>query len=228
MKVFHLLLMVPVVLCTPNAGWAADDPYAAQLFAQHCASCHEAAVGGATRIPAVSQLKAMTPIAILKTLESGVMRAQAAVLSSNERQAVANILGTAVTTERRREEMANPCPAGATWKDGPGWSNWGAGLTNTRFQAAKEAGLRAEDLPRLTLKWAFAFPDSAVLREQLRGVRIVGRPSCDRCAEHRGDNEQQVKNFHRVSNSRAQLGAVTQYTCRSPRCLKSARATALS
>ena len=69
--------------------------------------------GGAARIPAVSQLKAMTPTAILKALETGVMRAQSAGLSTNERQAVANFLGTAVTTERRREEMANPCPAGA-------------------------------------------------------------------------------------------------------------------
>ena len=43
----------------------------------------------------------MTPTAILKTLETGVMRTQAAALSSNERQAVANFLGTGVTTERR-------------------------------------------------------------------------------------------------------------------------------
>ena len=101
MKVSHLWLVVPVMTCVPIAAGAADDPYAAQLFAQHCASCHEAGAGGAARIPAVSQLKAMTPTAILKTLESGVMRSQAAALSTNERQAIANYLGTAVTTERR-------------------------------------------------------------------------------------------------------------------------------
>ena len=84
MKVFHLWLIVPVMACAPIAAWAADDPYAAQLFAQRCAACHEAAAGGAARIPAVSQLKAMTPTAILKTLETGVMRAQAAALSTND------------------------------------------------------------------------------------------------------------------------------------------------
>ena len=47
MKVFHLLLIVPVMACAPMAAWAADDPYAAQLFAQRCASCHEA--GGRRR-----------------------------------------------------------------------------------------------------------------------------------------------------------------------------------
>jgi polyvinyl alcohol dehydrogenase (cytochrome) len=190
MNVLHLLRIVPLALLrivplaafAPGAASAADDPYAAQLFAQHCASCHEAAAGGAARIPAVSQLKAMTPTAILKTLETGVMRAQAAALSTNERQAVANFLGTAVTTERRREEMTNPCPAGAAWKDGPGWSSWGAGLANTRFQTAREAGLRAADLPRLTLKWAFAFPDSAVLRSQpavYRGRVFAGSQNGD-------------------------------------------------
>jgi len=165
MKLFHLFSIT--FLITPVVLRAAEDPYAAQLFKQHCASCHEtAAAAPGARIPPVSVLKAMTPTAILKALESGVMRPQAAVLSTNERQAVANFLGTAVTVERRRDEISNPCPAGAGWKDGPGWTNWGAGLTNMRFQPANEAGLKAEDLPRLTVKWAFAFQDSAVLRSQ--------------------------------------------------------------
>src|SRR2546429_1800102 len=152
------------LLLTPSVVRAAEDPYAAQLFKQNCASCHEvAAATPGARIPPVSVLKAMTPTAILRAMEGGVMRVQAAVLSTNERQAVANFLGTAVTVERRRDEISNPCPAGAGWKDGPGWTNWGAGLTNMRFQPANEAGLKAEDLPRLTVKWAFAFQDSAVL-----------------------------------------------------------------
>jgi polyvinyl alcohol dehydrogenase (cytochrome) len=181
-RISCLLFIVPVMVCVSTAASAADDPYAAQLFAQHCASCHETAAGGAARIPPVSQLKAMTPAAILKTLESGIMRTQAAALSTNERQAVANLLGRAVTTERRRDELANPCPTGTAWKDGPGWTNWGAGLANTRFQGAREAGLRAEDLPRLTLKWAFALPDSAMLRSQpavYRGRVFAGSQNGD-------------------------------------------------
>src|ERR1700688_4042576 len=171
------------LLITPSVVRAAEDPYAAQLFKQNCASCHEvAAATPGARIPPVSVLKAMTPTAILRALEGGVMRTQAAALSTNERQAVANFLGTAVTTERRREDMANPCPAGAAWKDGPGWANWGADLANTRFQTARKAGLRAEDLSRLTLKWAFAFPDSAVLRSQpavYRGRVFAGSQNGD-------------------------------------------------
>src|SRR2546428_657161 len=176
MKLFHLFSIT--FLITPVVLRAAEDPYAAQLFKQHGASCHEtAAAAPGARIPPVSVLKAMMPTAILRALESGIMKTQAAVLSTNGRQAVANFLGTAVTTERRRDEIANLCPAGAGWKSGPGWSNWGAGLTNMRFQAAKAAGLKAEELPKLTVKWAFAFPDTAVPRSQpavYRGRVFVG------------------------------------------------------
>src|SRR2546426_11336466 len=96
MKLFHLFSIT--FLITPVVLRAAEDPYAAQLFKQHCASCHEtAAAAPGARIPPVSVLKAMTPTAILRALESGIMKSQAAVLSTNERQAVANFLGTAGT-----------------------------------------------------------------------------------------------------------------------------------
>src|SRR5215831_19181547 len=115
MKLFHLSFVVLLLL--PLAA-EAQDQYAAALFKQHCAACHEAgAAAPGARIPPVSVLKTMTPTAILRALETGIMKTQASVLSTNERQALANFLGTAVTTERRRDEIANPCPAGAGWKD---------------------------------------------------------------------------------------------------------------
>src|SRR5207247_8062126 len=102
MRLRLLSLLLPTFLITPSVVRAAEDPYAAQLFRQNCASCHElAAAAPGARIPPVSVLKAMTPTAILRALESGIMKPQAAVLSTNERQAVANFLGTAATVERR-------------------------------------------------------------------------------------------------------------------------------
>jgi polyvinyl alcohol dehydrogenase (cytochrome) len=145
---------------------AADDPYAAQLIQRHCAYCHNSEAGASGRVPQLSTLKSMTPAAIQKTLEGGVMKQQAAPLSPDERLRIATFLGTAVTLERKREEIANLCPAGAAWSEGPGWASWGGGLANTRFQSAKDAGLRVEDLPRLKLKWAFAFPDTSTMRSQ--------------------------------------------------------------
>jgi polyvinyl alcohol dehydrogenase (cytochrome) len=149
---------------------AADDPYAAQLFQKHCAECHQSAAGAESRIPQLAVLKTMTPAAIVRTMESGLMKAPAAPLSGDERQRLASFLGTAVTVERKREEIANPCPASVPSSrlgaGSPGWTSWGGGLANTRFQSAKDAGLDAQTVPHLTLKWAFAFPDTSTLRSQ--------------------------------------------------------------
>ncbi|MCU1336630.1 MAG: pvaA [Bryobacterales bacterium] len=186
MKYLYLSLIAPIIL-------SAADPYAEQLFQKNCASCHQAASGAEARIPQIAALKTMSPAAILRTLESGIMKSQAAPLSGDERMKVANFLGTAVTVERRREEIANPCPAGgpasAPWKDGPGqtqgWTSWGGGLANTRFLPANEAGLQADAVPRLALKWAFAFPDTSTLRSQpavYRGRVFVGSQDGSVCA----------------------------------------------
>src|SRR6202451_1639472 len=147
-------------------SFAADDPYAAQVFQKHCASCHNSEGGAGGRVPQISALKSMTPAAIQRALESGVMKQQAAPLSPDERQRIASFLGTAVTLERKREEIANLGPAGAAWSEGPAWASWGGNFANTRFQSTKDSGLRVEDLPRLKLKWAFAFPDTSTMRSQ--------------------------------------------------------------
>ena len=160
MKLRWLFLFVSVT------AFAADDPYAASIFQKHCAACHNSEAGASGRIPQLPALKSMTPAAIQKTLEAGVMKTQAAALSPDERQRIASFLGTAVTLERKRDEIANVCPAGAAWREGPAWSGWGADLANTRFQSQANAGLRAEDVPKLKLKWAFAFPDASTMRSQ--------------------------------------------------------------
>lgn len=160
MKLYLLFVIAPLAML------AADDPYAAQLFQKNCAGCHDSATGASGRIPQVAVLRTMTPLAIQKTLESGVMKAQAAPLSADERSRLANFIGKAVTVERKRDEIANPCPAGAPFRDGPSWASWAGNLGNTRFQSAKDAGFTADDLPRLKLKWAFAFEDTSGLRSQ--------------------------------------------------------------
>src|SRR6266700_2189752 len=58
----------------------------ATIYANRCASCHDA---GAGRVPPLSALKAMSLPAILQALESGSMQAQANGLSSADRVALA-------------------------------------------------------------------------------------------------------------------------------------------
>ncbi|MBV9744264.1 MAG: PQQ-binding-like beta-propeller repeat protein [Acidobacteriia bacterium] len=163
MRVYLALLIAPIV------SWAANDPYAAQLFQKHCAACHESAAGANGRIPQVSALKTMTPAAIQKTLDAGVMKTQAAALSPDERLRVASFLGTALTMERKREEIPNLCqnrPQSVSRIDTASWPSWGGSLANTRFQSTKDAGIEAQDVPKLALKWAFAFSDTSTMRSQ--------------------------------------------------------------
>src|SRR5204862_5218048 len=58
---------------------------------------------------------------------------------------------------------------------GSRWNGWGADLSNTRFQPAAQAGLTAAQVPRLTLKWAFGFPNATSARAQpaIAGGRLV-------------------------------------------------------
>jgi polyvinyl alcohol dehydrogenase (cytochrome) len=61
------------------------------------------------------------------------------------------------------------CPSNPAMSDpaaGLHWNGWGPSVTNTRFQAADQARLSAADVPKLKLKWAFAFPNANRSRSQ--------------------------------------------------------------
>src|SRR6266567_1613857 len=52
------------------------------------------------------------------------------------------------------------------------WNGWGVTPDNRRFQRSTDAGLRASDLPRLRLKWAFAFDGATMAYGQ---PTVIGR-----------------------------------------------------
>ena len=56
----------------------------------------------------------------------------------------------------------------------PLWNGWGPTVQNTHFQPAAQAGLTADQVPRLRLKWAFGFPDttSAWAQPTIAGGRL--------------------------------------------------------
>ena len=158
-RVLFWIAFVPVA-----HAWAADDPYGAKLYAQHCAQCHDQ--GADARVPPKSSLEKMTPAAVLRALETGVMREMGAKLTLGERPAVAAYLGKAEAS--KVDEFANRCSAAAVAGKAasPGWTGWGAGLENWRFQNAAGAGLTAAEVPKLHLKWAFAVPEATSMRSQ--------------------------------------------------------------
>jgi len=147
----------------------APDP-GADVYARRCASCHDS---GATRVPLRSVLQQKTSAYILKTMNAGIMKEQAAPLSDQERMAVAEWLGRKTAASLDPTKIANPCMAGdppttgaAALSPAASWTSWGEGLTNLRFQSGTAAGLAAKDAGRLKLKWAFGVPDVTSLRSQ--------------------------------------------------------------
>jgi polyvinyl alcohol dehydrogenase (cytochrome) len=138
-----------------------NPPDPAAFYQQSCAQCHD---GQLDRAPNRDVLRGMTPERVLRALESGPMISMAMGRSTADRRAIAEYL-TGKTFSGNFNNDPPPqamCPA----KDrdafdpssGPQWNGWGVTTTNARFQDAAMAGLTAADVPRLQLKWAFAFP----------------------------------------------------------------------
>ncbi|MFA7584877.1 MAG: PQQ-binding-like beta-propeller repeat protein [Novosphingobium sp.] len=134
------------------------------VFEENCAACH---LGGVPKAPHREFLEMMSPDAILLALNEGVMKQQAAHLSAQQRQHVAEFL--------TRTDLAN-------WKPAPGPvmcsgdartfdltrppAQVGWGYDTRRFTPAVVAGLAAADVPKLKLKWAYAFPGAQRARSQ--------------------------------------------------------------
>jgi len=162
----HATLLAVLLLVAARASAQSAD--GAAVFKQSCASCHNGAAE--SRAPAPDALRPRSPQAIVESLVNGAMRAQGARLSGVERRAVAEFLtGRPIAGDVRGADTGRCAAADIPAADragAPRWSGWSAAVTNTREQTAAGAGLSAADVPRLTLKWAFGFPDASVAWSQ--------------------------------------------------------------
>src|SRR6185503_9316055 len=118
--------------------------------------CHSPA--SASHAPSQEALSQIPWQDILKTLDTGVMKIQAQNLSQDERVAAARYLGKAGGAPVL-PKVSGFCPAGSRPSaTKASWNGWGVDNLNTRFQPASAAGLTANQVPGLRLKWAFGFP----------------------------------------------------------------------
>jgi polyvinyl alcohol dehydrogenase (cytochrome) len=158
-----------------NAKAAAEQAYlptdrehtpGAAAYRTHCAQCHDKQVAKA---PARPFLELMAPDAILGSLTHGVMQEQAKMLTPLQKQQVAEYLANTTLAAYRAPPPAPRCTGSAARFDlarGPRLEAWGMDAANTRHVPAEAAGLRAADVPRLKLKWAFAYPGAQRARSQ--------------------------------------------------------------
>jgi polyvinyl alcohol dehydrogenase (cytochrome) len=106
--------------------------------------------------------------AVLQSMTDGVMQVQAQSMTDEEQRRLAEHLGGSSL------ESANTSPlyrcdenvAALDLEQLPGTADWGINPQNSRFIAAEIAGLDALEVPKLRLKWAFAYPNATRARAQ--------------------------------------------------------------
>ena len=137
----------------------AQDVDAPTLYQRNCSQCHDA---GINRAPQRDAFLSMTPERVLAAMETGTMVTMATNRTAAERRALAEFL-TGKRFGTRADDSAisrRHVPARNSSFDpaaGPRWTAWGA--HNQRTIPGQTLGpLTAADVPRLKLKWAFAFP----------------------------------------------------------------------
>ena len=140
--------------------------------------CHDGPAADA-QAPRLDTLRRLSAEQVLATLERGSMRARAAERSRAQRRALAAyVSGKALAASDAGLPTSAFCSVAAAPPAralaGPSSNGWGLGIGNTRFQSAHAAGIAADDVPRLTLKWAFGFPgaSSAGTQPVVAGGRV--------------------------------------------------------
>ena len=135
-----------------------------QLFFENCAGCHN---GGVPKAPQQVWLEMMAPDAILASMNGGIMRQQAANLSSDERLQIAEYLVRTPLANYQPPKQPPMCDAqNAAFDQASTPPRVGWGHDNRRFMPAAVAGLTREQVPTLKLKWAMAYPGAIRARSQ--------------------------------------------------------------
>lgn len=95
------------------------------------------------------------------------MKPQATGLNVAQIRAIAIYLTGKQPGALEAKEVANACAGsgGPINLSGPQWNGWGCDLDNSHYQP--NPGLKAEDVPKLKLKWAFGYP----------GTKTWGQPT---------------------------------------------------
>lgn len=137
----------------------------AAVYHRVCQQCHE---GQALKAPARTFIEMMPPESIVRALTVGIMQQQAAGLSDQDKRDVAEYLsGTKFGAPA--PPTAPACVGRAAHFDlarEPEVSGWGFSPENTHFIPGTVARLSPSDIPKLKVKWTFAYPGAMRARSR--------------------------------------------------------------
>ncbi len=171
-------LCFAVLQCGISASWAMEPgaqpaPDAEQLYHTYCAQCHE---GQVKRAPIREVMSRLPANMVLHSLSVGKMRMQGWMRTIAERRALAEwITGKKIKdTDDTAAGFCTDAPGEFSIEEGaPQWNGWGVDHTNSRFQSAEQAGISADQVPNLKVKWVFGLPmDFRVSQPTVIGGRV--------------------------------------------------------
>jgi polyvinyl alcohol dehydrogenase (cytochrome) len=185
------LLLVATALPVTSDVARAQPPEGAAIFQQNCAGCHDGSAS--SRAPTPEQLRNRSASAIVAALTGGAMRYQGLALTGAERREVAEYLAGPLNLSDSNPDAGRclSAPAMGELRPGRDWNGWGPTLANDHARTAAAAGISADGLSGLKVKWAFGFPDATTAWSQptIVGGRVfVGGQNGDVYAldEHSG------------------------------------------
>jgi polyvinyl alcohol dehydrogenase (cytochrome) len=176
-QAFAIVLIALAALYNPAAGQStAPRPVGTEtgfaVFQQRCMGCH--GNPNVERAPSPAAIREMPPERIYDALTLGLMKAHGETLSDLDKRMVALFMSgrpLGSIAQGDAKNMPNRCSGNPPLPDPsarPAWNGWGVDLANTRFQSAGAAGITADQVPKLKLKWAFGYPT---------GVSAFGQPT---------------------------------------------------
>ncbi len=175
-----LILVLPAPRSIAQGRVAAvSKPAGDTLYQQSCAKCHSSPAAS-NRAPDLKALMKLSPETIYSAITTGAMATAAQQLSAADKKVLAAYLGGRpldLADAGSATRMRNHCEANAPIENissTPAWNGWGVNLANTRFENAQGAGITAQQVPHLKLKWAFGFPngDTSFGQPSIVGGRV--------------------------------------------------------
>jgi|HubBroStandDraft_1064217.scaffolds.fasta_scaffold42287_1 polyvinyl alcohol dehydrogenase (cytochrome) len=154
----------------PNLGAGTETGIG--TFQTHCMGCH--GNPAVPQAPAPDAVRQMPPERIYEALTTGVMKPQGDGLTDDQKKMLATFLSGRPLGSLKQgdaKDMPNHCPSNAALGDPSAsaeWNGWSPDGINSRYQDAKDAGLTADQVPQLKLKWAFGYPT---------GLSAFGQPT---------------------------------------------------
>jgi polyvinyl alcohol dehydrogenase (cytochrome) len=139
------------------------------LYNKNCATCHD---HPEDRTPPKATLTQVGPDVVVDALTNGIMKPMAASLTKSDISDLAYYLtGKMPSGPKDDPALANMCPKADPIDMSKGnWNGWSPDASNNRYQA--NSGLKATDIPKLKVKWTFAYGGSKNSQVTVVGNRL--------------------------------------------------------